>query len=60
MEQPDRLEELKMSIRERLRHVCPDMSDESFQDLVQKIAANELKAFSRLRECGPGERIAPT
>ncbi len=38
----DRLFETKRAIRERLKNVCSHLSEDDFEQLVHKIALNEL------------------
>ena len=39
----DRLERIASELRHRMRPVCPDMPDERFLDMVERMAAIQLK-----------------
>jgi len=43
MQQEERLEHFKDEVRERLKNVCSNFSDAEFDDLIDKIADNEMK-----------------
>ena len=44
MPSEERLVETKRQIRERLKTVCGHLSDDDFEQLVSKVAANELRS----------------
>jgi hypothetical protein len=46
------LEEVKGQIRRRLRLICAHMEENVFEELVAKIAENELKALHRSQHWG--------
>ncbi len=52
----EKLARLKGEIWRRLRQVCSHMTEQDFEEMVQKIADNELRAerrMSQLRQGGP-------
>jgi hypothetical protein len=46
----DLLQRMKADIRARLRPVCEHMSENVFEELVEKIALNEKRALQRSAE----------
>jgi hypothetical protein len=40
---PDRFEQTKDAIRNRLKRICGHMDDADFEQMVEKIAVNQLK-----------------
>lgn len=43
----DRRTKLKGEIRQRLKSICANLSERDFQDLVEKIADNQLRGDAR-------------
>jgi len=46
----DKLTRLKGEIGRRLRQVCTHMTEQDFEEMVQKIADNELRAERRMNQ----------
>ena len=52
-DQQERQLKLKGEIRQRLASICSNLSEPDFQDLIEKIAANYVKADARMLRFGP-------
>lgn len=50
---PEKLEQTKDAVRSRLRQVCSHMPEADFEQMVEKIALNELKPSSGWRVPDP-------
>ena len=56
----DRIErelKLKEEIRHRLEAICSNLSPDEFQELIDKIAGNQLKSEYRPFQFGPDARL---
>lgn len=50
----EKLARLKAEIGRRLRQVCSHMTDQDFEEMVAKIADNEMRAERRMNQGRPG------